>query len=276
MKVLLIDIGNTFGKLITYNYETSTYSAIIRTTNVGEQVEEILSNLKSVSLVLVSSTVPKSYEDVRTAASKFDKVETIKLDHNIILKRLRTFSVAYDVNKLGSDRLIAAAGAFIFLNDSKRNAESFEASIVVDAGTAVNVEVILRDKGYIGGSISPGFRLMREVLCSGTAQLPLGDVGAEMHAPKSVGTCTLECIASGVFSSVCGGVYDIVSRICRHGPLKDLDRVCVIITGGDCDCLLKHLKGDLENNISNVRLVTSQPLYILKSMRTIFEMSASS
>ena len=219
--------------------------------------------------------MPSSYDEVKKAVSKFDKVKTIKLDHTIILKRLPGFSVAYDVNKLGSDRLIVAAGAFTSMNDAKLNVENFEASIVVDAGTAVNVEVILRDKGYIGGSISPGFRLMREALCSGTAQLPRG-ADSEVRAPPSVGTRTLECIASGVYSAVCGGVYDVVSRICCHGPLKDFKRVRVILTGGDCGCLLKHLKGNLESSVPNVKSVTSEPLYVLKSMQSIYAIQSSS
>eukprot|EP00938_MAST-03A_sp_MAST-3A-sp1_P006584 g6584.t1 len=271
-KILLIDVGNTFGKLVLYDFDTSSYSNLIRISlkNVQKQVETILESSTTVSTVLVSSTVPASYVEVKNATSKFHKVKTIKLDHTIILKRLPRFSVAYDVNKLGSDRLIVAAGAFTFMNDSKLNAEGgFEASIVVDAGTAVNVEVILRDKGYIGGSISPGFRLMKEALCSGTAQLPSG-ADSEVRAPPTVGTCTLECIASGVYSAVCGGVYDVVSRICCHGPLKDFNHVRVILTGGDCGCLLKHLKGNLESNVPNVKSVTSEPLYVLKSMQSIF------
>ena len=145
--------------------------------------------------------MPSSYDEVKKAVSKFDKVKTIKLDHTIILKRLPGFSVAYDVNKLGSDRLIVAAGAFTFMNDAKLNVENFEASIVVDAGTAVNVEVILRDKGYIGGSISPGFRHMREALCSGTARTPWCGLGGarsvtrrNVHARMHCIWCVLGCV----------------------------------------------------------------------------------
>jgi len=269
MRILCVDIGNTFGKLIIYDTKTRSYSNFTRTKRIKQDVESIFRKSGEIQFVVVSSTVPVAYDQVESVANEF-KVDTMKLNHKIIIKWLPKFTVAYDVNKLGSDRLIAAGGAFMFLTDNELNAKDdhhVEAVIVVDAGTAVNVEVIRLDKGYIGGSISPGFRLMKSALSRGTAQLPCAK--DELEVPKPVGTCTLECIASGVYSAVCGGVYNIVSRICRNGPLKDICNVQVVFTGGDCDVLLGHLKLDIERNVPNVKSVTSQPLYVLKSMCNI-------
>ena len=57
-KILLIDIGNTFGKLIVYDVDTSTYTNLIRISfkHVKKQVETILSKASMISDVVVSST----------------------------------------------------------------------------------------------------------------------------------------------------------------------------------------------------------------------------
>ena len=57
-KILLIDIGNTFGKLIVYDVDTSTYTNFIRISfkQVKKQVETILSKASTISDVVVSST----------------------------------------------------------------------------------------------------------------------------------------------------------------------------------------------------------------------------
>ncbi len=264
MSLLFIDVGNTFAKCVEFSKSTCKYKNFRIYKDVNKLVEDFimwLTGERIVSEIIMSSTVPKSYLEVEAVAKKY-KINFHKMNYKMIHQIIPTFSVAYDVNKLGSDRLIAAAGAYL-------DSDHFEATIVVDAGTAVNIEVIVQSKGYIGGSILPGFRLMRQALFRGTAQLPC-ITHDETSAPNPVGTCTLECISSGVYSAVCGGVYDVVFRTSQQGSLKDLSNIHLIFTGGDCDVLSNHLKKLIETNMPNVKSVSTDSMFVMRSMCKIF------
>lgn len=67
--------------------------------------------------------------------------------------------------------------------------------VVVDFGTATNIEVIDRDGRFRGGVIAPGVQTSANALFTHGAQLP--DI-ALVAPPAVIGTNTVEAIQSGI------------------------------------------------------------------------------
>jgi len=116
----------------------------------------------------------------------------------------------------GSDRWFNALGSRRFTHN---------ACVVVSCGTAVTTDALTEDNHYLGGTIMPGFHLMKEAMALKTANLnrPIGKV-------YPFPTTTPNAIASGMMDAVCGAL------MMMHGRLKDKTGggkpVDIIITGG--------------------------------------------
>ncbi|WP_301912188.1 bifunctional biotin--[acetyl-CoA-carboxylase] ligase/type III pantothenate kinase [Neisseria viridiae] len=116
----------------------------------------------------------------------------------------------------GSDRWFNALGSRRF---------SRNACVVVSCGTAVTVDALTDDGHYLGGTIMPGFHLMKESLAVRTANLNR-PAGKRYPFP----TTTSNAIASGMMDAVCGSVMMMHCRLKeKNGADKPVD---VIITGG--------------------------------------------
>jgi type III pantothenate kinase len=123
---------------------------------------------------------------------------------------------------VGPDRLCAAAGAW---------AEGSEEAVIVDAGTAVTVDLL--SGGYFrGGSIFPGLSLLAGALHGGTALLPLiGDLPGAIEPP---GRSTADAMMAGITWGLVGAVKELVSRTLPEGA--DL-----WVTGGGGEFLAPYL-----------------------------------
>lgn len=123
--------------------------------------------------------------------------------------------------KVGTDRLCAAAAAFAKLNT---------ACVVADFGTAVTVDLIGDDGTFLGGTIFPGMALAAQALHEHTAQLPLVEVG---QPTEVVGKSTAGAIRGGIAAMMAGTLREITERyateIGRWPPL--------ILTGGDAEAV---------------------------------------
>lgn len=127
--------------------------------------------------------------------------------------------------KLGADRIAAAAGVA---------AAGEREAVIVDAGTAVTVDVLSRE-GFRGGAIFPGPGLLARSLHEGTAALPLVDSSRpEVRLP---GRNTKEAIASGIRWGLVGAVRELVSR--SREALSG--SASVWLTGGGAAAFEEHL-----------------------------------
>mgnify|MGYP002618271186 FL=1 len=82
--------------------------------------------------------------------------------------------------------------------------------VVVDFGTATNIEVIDRDGRFRGGVIAPGVQTSANALFAHGAQLP--DI-ALVAPPAVIGTNTVEAIQSGIMLGEADRVDGLVRRI---------------------------------------------------------------
>jgi type III pantothenate kinase len=117
----------------------------------------------------------------------------------------------------GVDRVVNVAAAYEQMG---------KACVVVDAGTAITVNVC-NDKGeFLGGAIAPGVGMMLDALHEKTAKLPR----VELAMPSSpIGKTTEEAILHGVYHGVRGMVKELVEGYATElGFWPD-----IIATGGD-------------------------------------------
>jgi len=110
-------------------------------------------------------------------------------------------------------------------------------AVVVDAGSAVTVDLLDETGAFAGGAIFPGYRLMAEALHTYTAQLPLVDVATQPTVAPAGTTAT--AIAAGIHWAVVGGVYALIRTTCLQAPFPD--PLPVFLTGGDAAAIQPDL-----------------------------------
>lgn len=164
--------------------------------------------------VVVSSTVPRVVWNLRVFADRFFGCRPLVVGKSDCL--LPVEPRVDQGTTPGPDRLANAVAAY----------ERYGGDcMVVDFGTATNIDVVAHDGAYIGGVIAPGVNLSLEALHQGAAALPHVDV---TQPDKVIGTNTVGCIQSGIFWGYVGLVQGLVQKVKdEYGlPMK------VIGTGG--------------------------------------------
>ena len=131
--------------------------------------------------------------------------------------------------KVGMDRLVAAV-AVNLLRSSDRPA------IVIDAGTAITVDLIDVDGAFRGGAILPGMEAAARALSKSTDQLP--EVGLHFAVEESaIGKSTASAIRSGLLWGAVGAIRELVRRMSSEvGRLPHL-----FVTGGSAEPLAIQL-----------------------------------
>ena len=121
--------------------------------------------------------------------------------------------------EVGADRIADAIAATHMYPD--------ENLIVVDFGTATTLEVISKDKEFLGGAILPGVRISMETLEQKTSRLPSVEI---VPAEFAVGRSTTESIQAGIYYGHLGSIKELVSKITEQCFNNEKPRV--LGTGG--------------------------------------------
>ena len=139
--------------------------------------------------------------------------------------------------RVGLDRLLTAVAA-------NRVRSPDEVAVVVDCGTATNVDVVSAEGVFLGGAILPGFELSARALNQYTEVLPFVSIdelaatdSQGQHAP--LGRNTHAAISSGIFWGQVGAVRELVARqaaACSPGSSPQ-----VFLTGGGAELLSPFL-----------------------------------
>lgn len=133
-------------------------------------------------------------------------------------------------DRVGTDRL-AAASAANQLRSSDRHA------IIIDAGSAITVDLVDRSGVFRGGVILAGTDLTARALSEKTDLLPRVELSTEASAPPVVGRSTEAAIRSGLFWGTVGAAREVVDRMARalDAPVE------LFISGGDARKLHSYL-----------------------------------
>jgi type III pantothenate kinase len=131
---------------------------------------------------------------------------------------------------VGMDRLVAALAANRIRTPSC-------AAIVIDAGTAITVDVVDQAGCFRGGAILCSMRVAARALAAFTDLLPEIDTEFSGTRPPVIGRSTRDAMRSGLFYGCAGAVRELVHEMSRRiGSQPEL-----IVTGGGArplvDCL---------------------------------------
>lgn len=227
--LLAVDIGNSstklgwFGDMPLLNDQLPAPS-LVRDCATAQPLPEAV--VQVLPLGGVSWKVASVHREAEKLLETWVRAHRPGDDFQILTYRDLPLEVRVEFpERVGLDRLAAAvAGKFLA---HRRPA------IVVDAGTAITVDLVSADGAFEGGVILPGFRLTAQALAAGTNQLPLASFTGQDQPPPVVGKNTDGAIRSGLFWGAVGAVREVIERM--SAGLSEQPHV--FVTGGD----LRHL-----------------------------------
>jgi type III pantothenate kinase len=176
------------------------------------------------------STVPSVLHEVRVMLDQYWPA----IPHVLIEPGVRTgIPLLVDNPKeVGADRIVNCLAAFHQFGS---------ASIVVDFGSSICVDVVSAKGEFLGGAIAPGVQLSSDAAAARSAALRR----VELSRPRSViGKNTVECMQAGAVFGFAGLVDGLVRRIRTDvngfagGPENP---VTVVATGHTAPLLLPEL-----------------------------------
>lgn len=204
---LTLDIGNTRSKFARFDAFGNLLDQ-----GFGEAIKDF-KDIQAVGVANVTNK-PAGLEGLHCPA--------VILNH----RQKLPFIMGYKTPEtLGADRLAAVAGAAYLAPDAD--------FMVVDAGTCLKFEY-LKDKTYLGGSISLGLMMRYKALSAFTERLP--EVEHRDFEPR-LGDTTETAILSGVQQ---GFLLEVEGRIQQYLTQNPSGKV--FLTGGDSAFLAERLK----------------------------------
>ena len=220
---LLIDIGNSQTKIATGDgkkinvLESVSSPGLIDFRKLKEKFTA------SDKCILVSSgAIPDGL--YRLLMKKFSLF--IELTH----KTLLPIEIGYETkDTLGMDRVASAVGAQYQFPGKNL--------LIIDAGTAMTIDMITKEGIFAGGNISPGIEMRLKALNQFTDKLPLVHFRDDYTL---LGTSTEMAIRSGVLNGVIFEVQGYINAL--QNKYKSLT---VVLTGGDAEFFGKTLKSSI-------------------------------
>ena len=215
--ILAVDAGNTRIKWGLYN---GTWLSLGTTAHAEvHSLRDAWQNLPAPDCIVIAnvagekigSTLQKLFDDFHT------KVQWISArDYQCGVRNSYTLP-----SQLGADRWAAVIAGWHLCH---------EACVVVNAGTAVTVDVLSAEGVFLGGLIIPGVSLMRESLAKNTAALKL-EHGEFKPFPHN----TADAIESGAVQALCGAI-----EVMRNA-LRTAKAPQCLLSGGSARDLHPHL-----------------------------------
>jgi type III pantothenate kinase len=233
---LLIDVGNTRIKwqLITKEYDSDKKSDSGSLHDLSEFIQKL-----------------NTYE-IDTLVAAVNQTEALKklLDQS----GFRSITVASSQSsqsgvynsyvhpeRMGVDRWLAMIAAF---NQNKANDQS-KGIIVVDAGSALTIDVVDINGEHQGGYIVPGLLMAQQALFANTERvIPYDEVSmnkSSRNQYKKLGNNTIQCVAHGVINQMIALVNQVNDEYLGYE---------IFFTGGDGELLADYLvTGKVDHNL---------------------------
>lgn len=225
---LLLDIGNT---RIKWAYADGH---ALHDAGAAEHGDE-----REAAIEAVIASLPEGIADAAAVCVAGDSLaeelgarirEACGADLRIIAASANAAGVSngyQDFSQLGADRWAAIVGGWH---------QAAGPAVIVDAGTAVTVDLIAADGQHLGGLILPGLRLMATGLGSRTADIAaFAARGPGPGGGDWFGRSTAEAVARGARFALLAAIERAVADF----PAQDSP--ALILTGGDAPELLEAL-----------------------------------
>jgi len=239
--LLTIDIGNTSIAFGVFQGKKLRSAWKISTRNIFLKKAARLP--KDIDAVIISSVVPKATPVIKKQLVKKYKIFPLILGENI---RAPIKNLYNNPKQVGQDRLVDAVAAKELYGCP---------AIVIDFGTAITFDIILKKGEYLGGIIVPGIETSVRALSKQAALLPI----IKVSVPKElVGRNTINSMKSGIFHGfgcLCDGLVAKLKK--RYGPMR------VIATGGHAELMAKFSRSinrvDPNLTLQGLRIIYEKP-----------------
>jgi type III pantothenate kinase len=236
--LLTVDVGNTQTVLGLYASDQLAQSWRVATRHT-DTADELLVGLKgllslnkelayTIDSVAIASVVPPLTEQWAQAAATL--TATPPLVVNSTLDTGLTYKYPNPA-EIGADRIADAVAAIALYGAPV---------VVVDFGTATNIEVIDKSGAFVGGIIAPGLQTSAEALFNAAARLPKIDI--EIPADV-IGKDTRSAVQSGLTYGEIDRIDGLIKRVFKQLGYE----MPVVATGG----LSSHVIG-LSSTITDV------------------------
>ncbi len=189
----------------------------------GDQLTELVRQglpleigaVKSLERIRLSSVAGEDI--VKNLHSQFRERFDVRLELAEVSERAASVVCGYrDHTELGVDRWLALVAAY---------AKNSDALIVVDAGSAVTIDIVNAEAEHQGGYIVPGLQLMHKALWQGTDRIK---VEAKQNVDiSSPGLATDEAVDKGCLLLLVAMIESLVGKY----------QARLIVTGGDAQLL---------------------------------------
>lgn len=225
MNTLTIDIGNSRIKVDSWSDD-----GLIGREFEGEwNTEGVLKAVESLDImgIIIGSVRKDNHQFIKDIRENFKGIFVEFNDEEI----RQHYTLSQYHGPLGPDRFAAFLGAKMFFGN--------QATMIVDLGTAITIDIADNKGEFCGGNISLGLEGRLNALTQSTGRLP--KVEALFPAP-SFGTDTATAIRAGVFNGIRGEI------IYSAELAKDIfDIKYIISTGGDADKIKISNIGDIRS-----------------------------
>lgn len=219
---LAIDQGNTFTKVSLF--EGLQLICSYRYRYFHADVLQSLFNEYDIDAAIYSSVSGYSPE--------IENIIAANLKRFIILTNTTPMPMTIDYatpETLGHDRIAAAVGALGEMPGKD--------ILIIDAGTALTLDIVTHDGHFIGGNITPGLKIRFESLHNYTGKLPLINTDGDIPL---IGYDTPTAIRAGVVNGLIAEIDGYIRAASEK--FKDLT---VFMTGGDTPFLSKRIKSPI-------------------------------
>ncbi len=216
---LVIDYGNSVIKAAVFENGQMIEKAIFKEDpehNINRFIHE---NPAIENAILSASSTPSEsfIKILKDSVTRF-----ILLDHTTPLPIKNLYE---SKTTLGYDRISSAIGAYTICPGCN--------VLVIDAGTAITIDILNSNAEFIGGNISPGREMRARAMNSFTARLPLVETTGDYPL---TGKNTEEALKAGIMNGI---KFELEGYI---GVMnKKYENLQVFLTGGDAKYFVKNL-----------------------------------
>ncbi|MBE0663377.1 MAG: type III pantothenate kinase [Bacteroidales bacterium] len=219
---VIIDLGNTLFKVAVFDKNILLSIRVFKNGSYS-RIGNYLKVLPQQSYCILSSVV--NYPDTLKVLLN-EHFKTIILNPGTALPVVNSYKTP---ETLGKDRIAAAVAAW--------HAFPGKNLLVIDAGTAITMDLVTNDGNFVGGAISPGIDMRFKALHTFTGKLPLVK---RKNIKYLTGATTEESISTGVINGIAVEIDGIIDKYKLLYP--DLT---IIFGGGDSKFLHKRLKNSI-------------------------------
>ncbi len=231
--LLVVDIGNTRTKWATVN-EAATLGKVQACANINLAKSKFKRSFSGVKKMLIANVAGDEVGAIAAALAPKRVQVTFATSQE---KTCGVVSKYKPAESLGVDRWAALVAAW----EIKK-----QPCIVVNAGTAVTIDALARDKIsknglFIGGTIMPGLHLMDAALKENGAHLAVKETGKLAKFPIN----TQDAMTTGNMNAILGAIILLLKQLEKYSAYLPK----IIISGGDANNIAEALKPHLKHFI---------------------------